>query len=442
MRTKNANKVGLHNGTTFQQIGKSHWDPSGAQTQKFTPGKPTGQLQQSLLSESAGGGEPSQSSDEGSAALNPTTLVQAVVQNQTIENVLIEPRQLMSATGLVPILQSVTPSNQREAGAVLAADGQLISAPGEGIGEVVTNASVAKAAQSHLLDVVGPRDGGTLVALSSTVEKVSKRPSDRTASAASATKTEIVAVDVVQNKSDDLKVPRVVSDAIPAPLTTKERNSTGSEKKPVLRVGTNNLVSKSQPGAFSVIATAAVPVIGLASAIDEATNFEPFELAAASQLAATSSEGRPAVSNLAPETARLKAPVSEVSRAVLDQIRSHQVREGRTVITLSPQGLGVMEVDITTNVDGHVQVVLRVENAQVLSLLRDDRDFVHQTLSQFTSHEKPINLDFQNFRERSDDPVKEARDEKSEMQDPSAPEDENVEGHDDILNRNQVDILT
>ncbi len=68
------------------------------------------------------------------------------------------------------------------------------------------------------------------------------------------------------------------------------------------------------------------------------------------------------------------------SAALSSQIRAAEVSEGRTRIELSPRGLGVIEVDVSTGQDGALKVVVRAENPSVLNGLRQDRDLLAQAL--------------------------------------------------------------
>lgn len=63
--------------------------------------------------------------------------------------------------------------------------------------------------------------------------------------------------------------------------------------------------------------------------------------------------------------------------ALTAQIRA---AEGRTVIELSPRGLGQVEVDIRTETDGSVKVTIRADNLMVLNTLRDAREMLAQSI--------------------------------------------------------------
>ena len=62
--------------------------------------------------------------------------------------------------------------------------------------------------------------------------------------------------------------------------------------------------------------------------------------------------------------------------ALLGQVKAAEVREGTTRIELTPRGLGSIEVELKTNSDGSLAVVVRAENSHVLSSLREERDLL------------------------------------------------------------------
>ena len=57
-----------------------------------------------------------------------------------------------------------------------------------------------------------------------------------------------------------------------------------------------------------------------------------------------------------------------------------QATEGRTLIELSPRGLGQVEVDIRTEADGTMKVTIRADNLMVLNTLRDAREMLAQSI--------------------------------------------------------------
>jgi Flagellar hook-length control protein FliK len=72
----------------------------------------------------------------------------------------------------------------------------------------------------------------------------------------------------------------------------------------------------------------------------------------------------------APERSRFAAALTAQIRAT----------EGRTLIELSPRGLGQVEVDIRTETDGSMKVTIRADNLMVLNTLRDAREMLAQLI--------------------------------------------------------------
>ncbi|MFT6676440.1 MAG: hypothetical protein ACJAVM_002644 [Sulfitobacter sp.] len=87
-----------------------------------------------------------------------------------------------------------------------------------------------------------------------------------------------------------------------------------------------------------------------------------------------------------------KAPPKPFAEALISQVKSVEVAEGRTTVNLHPRGLGAIEVEIVTDKDAATKVVLRIENPAVLQSLRAERDLLAQAIgvsdsSQFEFHE-------------------------------------------------------
>jgi hypothetical protein len=92
---------------------------------------------------------------------------------------------------------------------------------------------------------------------------------------------------------------------------------------------------------------------------------------------------------------------SRFSNAIARQIQSATFGSARTVIQLSPNGLGNIEIEIETNDDGALKVVLRAENMLVLNTLRQDRETVLQALSMANVGSHTTDLEFQEFGKQS-----------------------------------------
>ncbi|CUI95670.1 hypothetical protein [Cognatishimia activa] len=91
-------------------------------------------------------------------------------------------------------------------------------------------------------------------------------------------------------------------------------------------------------------------------------------------------------------------PQAKFGQAVVNQMRSVDFQDGITKVALSPRGLGTIELEMKTNSDGSLSVVVRADNAHVLSSLRDERDL----LGQIIGHSGEASLDFQEFTSDQD----------------------------------------
>lgn len=85
------------------------------------------------------------------------------------------------------------------------------------------------------------------------------------------------------------------------------------------------------------------------------------------------------------------------AQVISKQIQSVKIGGDRTVVQLSPGGLGAIEIEVSTDEDGVLKVILRAENAMVLNAMRNDRETVLQALSQITRNNDATNLEFQEF---------------------------------------------
>lgn len=91
-----------------------------------------------------------------------------------------------------------------------------------------------------------------------------------------------------------------------------------------------------------------------------------------------------------------------LSRHVSRLLRLPAGGETRTQITLRPDGLGTVEIDLTTDPSGRLSVLLRVENPAVLQALRADRDLLLMSLDQTGMDLNGAQLDFHGFGAESD----------------------------------------
>ena len=91
-----------------------------------------------------------------------------------------------------------------------------------------------------------------------------------------------------------------------------------------------------------------------------------------------------------PAAARQPAPAAETARPepsaltrnVLERLEEVQLGDGITRILLRPRGMGVLEFDLSTMVDGRMRVAIRVENPMLLDALKADGGALGQFLDE------------------------------------------------------------
>lgn len=95
---------------------------------------------------------------------------------------------------------------------------------------------------------------------------------------------------------------------------------------------------------------------------------------------------REAIQSIEPTSTLQSARAAEsqtprFSQAVVSQVRAVDFQEGVTKVELTPRGLGNVEIEMKTNSDGSLSVVVRAENSHVLSSLREERDLLALAVS-------------------------------------------------------------
>jgi hypothetical protein len=93
-------------------------------------------------------------------------------------------------------------------------------------------------------------------------------------------------------------------------------------------------------------------------------------------------------------------PPSGFARNLVQQIRSASFTDGQTRISLSPRGLGEVEIDMRPDEAGKLRIILRAENPAVLQALRGDRDGLLLTLSESGTDLRDADLSFEDFSHR------------------------------------------
>ena len=88
---------------------------------------------------------------------------------------------------------------------------------------------------------------------------------------------------------------------------------------------------------------------------------------------------------------------SGFARNLAQQIRSANISEGSTRISLAPRGLGEIEIDLRPDEAGRLRIILRAENPAVLQALRGDRDGLLLALSEGGTAVDDAELEFEDF---------------------------------------------
>ena len=86
---------------------------------------------------------------------------------------------------------------------------------------------------------------------------------------------------------------------------------------------------------------------------------------------------------------------TKFASVLINQVSAVDIQEGTTRIELTPRGLGTVEVEMRTNSDGSLSVVVRAENHAVLSSLRQEHDLLAAVITEHQS----VDLDFQEFEQ-------------------------------------------
>ena len=86
-----------------------------------------------------------------------------------------------------------------------------------------------------------------------------------------------------------------------------------------------------------------------------------------------------------------KTAPKHFAEALVAQVKSFDVRKGRTMVSLLPRGFGKIDIEILTEKDNTTRVMVRVENSMVLQALRDER----QLLAHAIGMSDASNFDFE-----------------------------------------------
>lgn len=197
-----------------------------------------------------------------------------------------------------------------------------------------------------------------------------KRPSDQTVLASGSLQTAVVKAGNAPTELGKVKTPvteSVESEPVARGSANPERPSQMVDifAKTAAQFG----IEKAVPG------VAALPVgMGEPAGLPDRPVGDPVSVLAPDMT--TTSAKTAAVQ----ETATAKAPPKPFAEALMAQVKSVAVTDGRTTVNLAPRGLGNIEIDVTGDKDTTTKVVIRVENPAVLQVLRDDRQMLAQAI--------------------------------------------------------------
>ena len=102
----------------------------------------------------------------------------------------------------------------------------------------------------------------------------------------------------------------------------------------------------------------------------------------------------------APPPSPTAAPEEQLRQHVTQQIRSLDVSDNKLRFSLSPYGMGEIEIEVVRSEGGRMQIAMTTESASVLSMLRQDRDQLLDALQSRGISADTADLDFQTFGER------------------------------------------
>lgn len=94
------------------------------------------------------------------------------------------------------------------------------------------------------------------------------------------------------------------------------------------------------------------------------------------------------------------APEEQLRQHVSQQIRSLDTVDNKLRFSLSPYGMGEIEIEVMRSENGRMQIAMTTESASVLSMLRQDRDQLLDALQSRGISADNADLDFQTFDDR------------------------------------------
>lgn len=94
------------------------------------------------------------------------------------------------------------------------------------------------------------------------------------------------------------------------------------------------------------------------------------------------------------------APEEQLRQHVAQQIRGLDTGDNKLRFSLSPYGMGEIEIEVVRSEAGRMQIAMTTESASVLNMLRQDRDQLLDALQSRGISADNADLDFQTFGER------------------------------------------
>ncbi|MEX3314469.1 flagellar hook-length control protein FliK [Sulfitobacter sp. PS-8MA] len=108
----------------------------------------------------------------------------------------------------------------------------------------------------------------------------------------------------------------------------------------------------------------------------------------------------PAPAGTAPAPSPTATPDAQLRQHVAQQIRSFETTDNKMRFSLSPYGMGDIEIEVMRGEGGRMQIAMTAESASVLQMLRHDRENLLEALNARGISAESADLDFQTFGER------------------------------------------
>jgi len=196
--------------------------------------------------------------------------------------------------------------------------------------------------------------------------------------------------------------PETSSNADQSPIMAGAKGATASAQDPEFSAALKAVdprLTAAEPFAFKPEPASILQAAGPNSATESALR----ELAAAApQTGLTSEPVRLSAPAPTPATPPNPAalPEDQLRQHVAQQIRSFETGDNKMRFSLSPYGMGEIEIEVARSESGRMQIAMTTETASVLNLLRQDREQLLDALQSRGISADNADLDFQTFGER------------------------------------------